>query len=71
MEVPLGKAFGGQNMVDPIRRLIVKRPEDAYYDQAKIDKESDQLNYLDIPDFDRAKDHYNEFLMKSQLKGEY
>ena len=58
----MGKAFGGQNMVDPIRRLIVKRPEDAYYDQAKIDKESDQLNYLGIPDFDRAKDHYNEFI---------
>ena len=58
----MGKAFGGQNMVDPIRRLIVKRPEDAYYDQTKIDKESDQLNYLDIPDFDRAKDHYNEFI---------
>ena len=36
MEAPLDKAFGGQNMVDPIRRLIVKHPEDAYYDQDKI-----------------------------------
>ena len=62
MEAPLDKAFGGQNMVGPIRRLIVKHPEDAYYDQDKIDNESDQLNYLGIPDFERAKDHYNEFI---------
>jgi N-dimethylarginine dimethylaminohydrolase len=41
-------------MVDPIRRVLVKHPKDAYQDQIKLNKQSPQLNYLGVPSFDKA-----------------
>ena len=42
-------------MVDPIKRVLIKHPKDAYKNQSKVDQESPQLNYLDVPDFEKAK----------------
>ncbi len=47
-------SYGCQNMVDPIRRVLVKHPKDAYQDQIKLNKQSSQLNYLGVPSFDKA-----------------
>ena len=47
-------SYGCQNMVDPIRRVLVKHPKDAYQDQIKLNKQSPQLNYLGVPSFDKA-----------------
>jgi len=47
-------SYGCQNMVDPIRRVLVKHPKDAYQDQIKLNKQSSQLNYLGVPNFDKA-----------------
>jgi len=54
VEVLLINSYGCQNMVDPIRRVLVKHPKDAYQDQIKLNKQSPQLNYLGVPSFDKA-----------------
>ena len=47
-------SYGCQNMVNSIRRVLVKHPKDAYQDQTKLNKQSSQLNYLGVPNFDKA-----------------
>ena len=47
-------SYGCQNMVEPIRRVLVTHPKDAYQDQIKLNKQSPQLNYLGVPSFDKA-----------------
>lgn len=42
-------------MVDPIRRVLVKQPRDAYQNQSQVDEQSPLLNYFGIPDFDKAQ----------------
>ena len=45
-------------MVDPIRRVLVKHPKDAYQNQIKLNDQSSQLNYLSVPNFDKALADY-------------
>lgn len=45
---------GGQTMVAPLRRVIVKGPQAAYRDQAFINQEHGPLNFLAVPDFSAA-----------------
>lgn len=49
-------------MVDPIKRVLIKHPKDAYKNQSKVDQESPQLNYFDVPDFEKAISDYDEFV---------
>ena len=49
-------------MVDPIKRVLIKHPKNAYKNQSKVDQESPQLNYLDVPDFEKAKTDYDKFV---------
>lgn len=50
--------FGGQNMVAPLRRVILKSPDVAFRNQSFIDSQWKQLNYLDRPDYEKAiKEH--------------
>ena len=49
-------------MVDPIKRVLIKHPKDAYKNQSKVDQESPQLNYFDVPDFKKAISDYDKFL---------
>ena len=56
------KNFGCQNMVDPIRRALIKHPKDAYRDQVNVDHQSQQLNYFGVPDFEKAKTDYDKFV---------
>ncbi len=58
MEVRLINFYGCQNMVDPIRRVLVKHPKDAYQNQIKLNNQSSQLNYLSVPNFDKALADY-------------
>ena len=55
------KNFGCQNMVDPIRRALIKHPKDAYRDQVNVDHQSQQLNYFGVPDFEKALNDYDTF----------
>jgi arginine deiminase len=50
--------FGCQNMVAPLRRVILKSPDVAFRNQSFIDSQWKQLNYVDRPDYEVAiKEH--------------
>ena len=50
--------FGSQSMVTRLRRVIVKRPEEAFRSRDHIEKESKSLGYTRPPDLERAaRDH--------------
>jgi len=48
-------------MVDPIRRVLIKHPRDAYRDQVNVDHQYQQLNYSDVPDFKKSLIDYGTF----------
>ena len=47
--------------IDPIRRLVLKHPRDAFISQDTIDKQWQELNYADAPDYSKALDEYEAF----------
>src|SRR5438105_2317778 len=52
------KSFGSQSMVAPLRRVIVKRPEEAFRGPEQIEREWKDLAYTRAPDLSRAsRDH--------------
>ena len=53
--------FGCQNMVNPIRRILLKHPSDAYQNQQILNQQSPQLNYIHIPNFQKAVSDYEVF----------
>ena len=56
------KIIGGQDMVSPIKKMLVKHPQNAYINQSNIEKESASLNYEGVPDYKKACSDYNSFL---------
>jgi arginine deiminase len=54
-------SFGNQSEFDTIRAAILKRPEEAYMDQARIAAEWRALNYLGEPDFAAARAQHAQF----------
>lgn len=56
-----------QSDVDPIKRLLLKHPRDAFDNEAAIDRQWQKLNYLGRPDFARAVDEYDRWV--DLLKG--
>ena len=48
-------------MVGPLRRVIVKRPRQAFRDKAAIDAQWKGLNYLDVPDPAEAEKEFDAF----------
>lgn len=61
--------YGCQNMVDPIRRVLIKHPKDAYQNQHKVNSNSEQLNYIGIPDYDTSCNQYDTFVELIQSAG--
>jgi N-dimethylarginine dimethylaminohydrolase len=55
-------SFGGQSMVAPLRRVIVKRPEDAFRSRERIDREWTSLAYVRPPELARASAHHARFV---------
>lgn len=49
-------------MVDPIRRILLKHPQNAYQSRAEVSAQWKQLNYLSAPDFDQALADYDQFV---------
>ncbi len=47
---------------NPLRRVIVKHPDDAVRDAGRVAAEARELNYTDTPDLDRARAEYANFL---------
>jgi N-dimethylarginine dimethylaminohydrolase len=58
--------FGSQSMVAPLRRVIVKGPEEAFRSRDQIQNEWKGLGYTRPPDLNLAASHHTEFarLMK-------
>jgi len=50
-------------MVDPIQRVLIKHPKDAYQNQTKVSEQSPQLNYFGVPDFEKAQADYEELVV--------
>ena len=53
--------FGCQNMVDPIRRVLMKHPREVYQNQNSLNDKSPQLNYYGVPNFNKALADYESF----------
>ncbi len=53
---------GCQSMVGKIRQVLLKHPRDAFGDQAGVDAQWRDLNYLGPPDFERACRDYDRFV---------
>ena len=49
-------------MVDPIIRVLIKHPKDAYQNQAKVNEQSPQLHYFGIPDYEKALSDYEKLV---------
>lgn len=49
-------------MYQPLERVIVKNPADAFISQQHINEEWQKLNYLSEPDFEEAKKEYADFI---------
>ncbi len=58
--------FGSQSMVAPLRRVAVKRPEQAF---RRIDQEWQELNYTRPPNLSKAEEHHREFVALMQRSG--
>jgi arginine deiminase len=50
------------SMYQPLERVIIKHPDDAFISQKYIKEEWQKLNYLSEPDFGEAQKEYAEFL---------
>lgn len=54
-------SFGCQSMIAPLRRVVVKRPREAFRDNAHIDAQWKELNYLGRPDLQGASEEHERF----------
>ena len=48
-------------MVDPIRRVLMKHPREAYQNQNSLNDKSPQLNYYGVPNYNKALADYESF----------
>ena len=56
------KNYGCQNMVNPIRRILIKHVKESYQDQKLLEKTFASLNYSEVPDFSKAVLQYQKFI---------
>ncbi len=56
-------------MVAPLRRVIVKRPQQAYRNPAQVAEQWRALNYAAAPDFNRACEEHASFVRLLQESG--
>src|SRR5262245_48671287 len=54
--------FGSQSMVAPLKRVIVKRPEEAFQSEDLIERQWRSLHYARPPDPDRASREHQQFV---------
>ncbi|MEE9443655.1 MAG: arginine deiminase family protein [candidate division Zixibacteria bacterium] len=56
--------YGVQNDCGKIEKILVKHARDAYIGQENIDKQWQNLNYYECPDFNKALNEYEVFVEK-------
>ncbi|MFB4158880.1 dimethylarginine dimethylaminohydrolase family protein [Geomicrobium sp. JSM 1781026] len=52
---------GAQSMVNPIKHILLKRPEQAFRNQTHIDREWQAYNYTAAPNYQKASEEYEAF----------
>ncbi|MDE2726703.1 MAG: amidinotransferase, partial [Gemmatimonadota bacterium] len=62
-------AYGCQSMIRPLKRVLVKRPEEAFESQERIDGQWQSLDYLARPDYGRAVDEHRRFTSLLEAAG--
>jgi dimethylargininase len=60
----MSKSFGSQSMVDPLRRVLVKRPEEAF---AAVDPVA--WNYVSRPDLEIARSEHDDLVSTLRSAG--
>jgi len=58
----ISRAYSCHNMVNPIKKIILKHPKDAFKDQDTINKQFSRLNYFEAPNFNKAISDYDKFV---------
>ena len=53
--------FNCNNMVDPIKRIVLKHPKDAFINQNKINSEYKSLNFLGAPNLKESLKEFEQF----------
>ena len=62
-------AYGSQSMVRPLKKVLVKRPAEAFESQDRIDGQWRSLDYLAKPDYQRAVDEHRRFTALLEAAG--
>ncbi len=62
-------AYSCQSMVRPLKKVLVKRPGEAFQNQYRIDTQWRSLDYLAKPDFKRAVDEHYRFTSLLEAAG--
>lgn len=62
-------SYGSQSMVRALKKVLVKRPEEAFESQERIDAQWRSLDYLTKPDFNRAVDEHQRFTSLLEMAG--
>lgn len=57
-------SYGAQNEYGQIEKILIKHARDAFVSQENIDKQWENLNYYEKPDFNKALNEYDEFAKK-------
>jgi N-dimethylarginine dimethylaminohydrolase len=61
--------FGGQSMVAPLRRVVVKRPEEAFRSADRIEREWRALAFTGPPDLGRATEEHHALVARLEAAG--
>ncbi len=56
-------------MVRPLKKVLVKRPEESFQSQDRIDAQWRSLDYLSMPDYQRAVDEHRRFTSLLETAG--
>ncbi len=65
----MSNGVGSQSMVAPLRRVVVKRPADAFVSAAKLEAEWRDLAFTARPDLDRAVQEHAAFVAALEATG--
>lgn len=63
------KSYGSQEMVAPLRRVILKRPQEAFISDQNIERQWRELNYLSKPDLQTAIREHEKLVNLLQTAG--
>ena len=55
-------SFSNHNMVNPIKKILLKHPKKAFVDQKTINNQYLDLNYSKAPDYNKAINDYEKFI---------